>query len=186
MFLCLIFLIFMPFYFHTTSGYPLGKSWFILRRWVGLLVLSVVGVLAVLSPLSSYPQSPSSIPQVGLPIVPLRIKFYTIKAELAATDASRTIGMMGRTSMADNEGMLFVFPQEQSVCMWMKNTLIPLSVAFIDNKGKILNIAEMQAQKEDSHCAKGASLYALEMNRGWFDKKGVAPGDIVGGLESLR
>ncbi|MFX5705574.1 DUF192 domain-containing protein, partial [Acinetobacter baumannii] len=81
--------------------------------------------------------------------------------------------------MGDNEGMLFLFGQPAGVCMWMKNTLIPLSVAFMDEKGVIINIEEMKEQTLDSHCAKRAAVYALEMNKGWFKQKNIKPGTRI-------
>jgi len=84
--------------------------------------------------------------------------------------------------MGPNEGMLFLFPAPASVCMWMKNTYIPLSVAFIDESGKIVNIEDMEPQTTDSHCAKKQVRYALEMNRGWFKQKNIKPGSAIEGL----
>lgn len=114
----------------------------------------------------------------------LNIGLYAIKAEVAITPAQREQGLMFRSQMAQNEGMIFVFERPASVCMWMKNTLIPLSVAFIDDKGKIVNIEDMQAQTLDSHCSKKDVLvrYALEMNLDWFKKKNIKPGAVVSGL----
>jgi len=85
--------------------------------------------------------------------------------------------------MAANQGMLFVFPRAERHCMWMRNTYIPLSVAFIDDQGKILNIEDMKPQTETSHCANAPARFALEMNRGWFAEKGIKPGQRIGGLE---
>lgn len=107
---------------------------------------------------------------------------YVIKAEVAASEAERQQGLMFREKMAGNEGMLFDFEAPAGVCMWMKNTLIPLSVAFIDGSGKIVNIEDMQPQTTDSHCAKKSVRYALEMNQGWFRQKNIKPGSIINGL----
>lgn len=107
---------------------------------------------------------------------------YVIKAEIAANEAERQQGLMFREKMASNEGMLFDFEAPAGVCMWMKNTLIPLSVAFIDNNGKIINIEDMQPQTTDSHCAKKAVRYALEMNQGWFKQKNIKPGSLISGI----
>ncbi|MDR2637738.1 MAG: DUF192 domain-containing protein [Zoogloeaceae bacterium] len=106
----------------------------------------------------------------------LSVGFYNIEVEVAATPEDRMRGLMQRKNLAENAGMLFVFPQAERHCMWMKNTLIPLSVAFLDDSGKILNIRDMQPHSEESHCADAPARYALEMNRGWFAKKGIAPG----------
>lgn len=93
---------------------------------------------------------------------------------------------MFREKMAQNEGMVFVFDGPAEVCMWMKNTLLPLSVAFIDGNGKIVNIEDMKPQSLDSHCAKSLVRYALEMNAGWFKQKNVKPGSLIEGLPPLR
>jgi uncharacterized membrane protein (UPF0127 family) len=89
---------------------------------------------------------------------------------------------MFRKSLAANQGMLFVFAELERHCMWMRNTYVPLSVAFIDEAGVILNIADMQPQTEDSHCAVKPARYALEMNQGWFAAKGIKPGAKIAGL----
>lgn len=79
--------------------------------------------------------------------------------------------------------MLFVFPQDNTYCMWMRNTLIPLSVAFLDDEGRIINIADMAPHSEENHCARRPARYALEMNRGWFAQRGITAGSKVRGLE---
>jgi len=107
---------------------------------------------------------------------------YLIRAEVAYTFDARAQGLMFRRSLGPNEGMLFVFPEAESHCMWMKNTLIPLSVAFIDEKGKIVSISDMLPQTETSHCAKAAAKFALEMNKGWFAAKRIKPGAVIAGL----
>ena len=105
-----------------------------------------------------------------------------IHAEVAATDAQREQGLMYRKSLPENNGMLFVFDRPARSCMWMKNTLIPLSVAFIDYEGTIVNIEEMIPMTTDSHCSAGWIRYALEMNAGWFSKNGLRPGSRISGL----
>ncbi|MGN6390177.1 MAG: DUF192 domain-containing protein [Burkholderiaceae bacterium] len=121
-----------------------------------------------------------------LPVIPLTAGVYLIQAEVAATDAQREQGLMYRKSLAENGGMLFLFGAPAGVCMWMKNTLIPLSVAFIGVDGHIVNIEDMQPQTENSHCAKKPIAYALEMNAGWFERRHVKPGAKIGGLPPLR
>ncbi len=116
------------------------------------------------------------------PTTQLNIGIHLIKAEVAQSEAEREQGLMFRDKMGDNEGMLFLFGQPAGVCMWMKNTLIPLSVAFMDEKGVIINIEEMKEQTLDSHCAKRAAVYALEMNKGWFKQKNIKPGTKIEGL----
>ncbi len=108
-----------------------------------------------------------------------------LKAEVAATPQARQVGLMNRKSLADNVGMLFVFPSGMRVCMWMKDTLIPLSVAFLDDEGRILNIADMQPGSLQTHCSVAPARYALEVNRGWFLRRAILPGDVATGIEDL-
>lgn len=116
---------------------------------------------------------------------PLQIGNHSIRAEIANTPESRTSGLMFRRQLADSSGMIFVFPQPRRVSMWMKNTLIPLSVAFIDAQGRIVNIEEMQPHSEQTHSSDGKATYALEMNQGWFKKRGIRKGQQVSGLDKL-
>jgi uncharacterized membrane protein (UPF0127 family) len=116
------------------------------------------------------------------PAIPLNIGIHMIRAEVAGSPSEREQGLMFRNSMGANEGMLFLFEAPAEICMWMKNTLIPLSVAFIDDNGKIINIENMQPQTTESHCGKKLVRYALEMNRGWFKQKNIRPGSMVDGL----
>jgi len=132
--------------------------------------------------LSSLPAVQAQTPPRHFPTTQLNIGIHLIKAEVAQTEAEREQGLMFREKMGDNEGMLFLFKSPAGVCMWMKNTLIPLSVAFLDDKGEIINIEEMKAETLDSHCAKRGATYALEMNRGWFKQKNIKPGTIIDGL----
>lgn len=118
-----------------------------------------------------------------MPRVELTASFYRIEAEVAADQASRVQGLMNRRSMAANQGMLFVFTQADRHCMWMRNTFLPLSVAFLDEQGRILNIEDMKPQTENNHCAAGPARYALEMNAGWFSGKGLKAGQRIGGVE---
>ena len=108
---------------------------------------------------------------------------YRIQAELANTDESRTEGLMHRKSMAANHGMLFVFGHEARYCMWMRNTLMPLSVAFLDGRGRIINVDEMQPQTENTHCATKPAKFALEMNAAWFKRRGLGAGTIIAGID---
>jgi len=120
-----------------------------------------------------------------LPAVDLAAGMHLIRAEVADNMGARTTGLMHRKSMAQNAGMVFVFEENAAHCMWMKNTLIPLSVAFIDEAGAIVNIADMQPHSEQSHCATRPSVYALEMAQGWFAQRGIKPGAKLGGLDKL-
>lgn len=120
-----------------------------------------------------------------LPVVELGAGMYRIEAELAATPETRQVGLMNRPVMAAQHGMVFVFTADARHCMWMRNTLIPLSVAFLDRGGRILNIEDMQPRTETNHCAAGLARFALEMNLGWFADKGVKPGDVLRGFDRL-
>jgi uncharacterized protein len=117
-----------------------------------------------------------------LPVVQLTAGMHLIRAEVAADFPSRAQGLMYRSAMPSNAGMLFIFDEPATQCMWMKNTLIPLSVAFIDEHGAVINIEDMAPQTEDSHCARKPARYALEMNRGWFAARGIKPGSRIGGI----
>ena len=120
--------------------------------------------------------------QPPLPTVKLNAGIHVIQAEVARTTPTRSQGLMQRKAMAQGAGMLFVFDESATHCMWMKNTLIPLSVAFMDERGVIVNIADMQPLDETSHCALRPVRYALEMNQGWFNKRGIAPGTQIDGI----
>ena len=121
-----------------------------------------------------------------LPVAQLSAGMHLIRAEVAADMASRSRGLMFRKSLAPNAGMLFVFDEASQHCMWMKNTYVALSVAFLDEQGTIINIEDMAPQTEDTHCAKKPARYALEMDRGWFASRGIKPGTKLGGIEKLR
>jgi len=114
--------------------------------------------------------------------ITLNLKSFQVQAEVADRPASRARGLMYRESLPDNQGMLFVFDTPSRQCMWMKNTPLPLSVAFIKADGRIANIAQMQPQTETIHCASEDVLYALEMTQGWFWSRAIKPGDSVLGL----
>lgn len=121
-----------------------------------------------------------------LPVAELRAGMHLIRAEVAADFSTRGRGLMHRKGLAPNAGMLFVFDAPSQQCMWMKNTYIPLSVAFLDEQGAIINIADMQPHSEQTHCSARPALYALEMTRGWFAERGIKPGVKLGGLDKLR
>jgi hypothetical protein len=123
--------------------------------------------------------------QPPLTMVELGAGMHVIRAEVADTFTSRMQGLMRRTSLPQNGGMLFVFDDESTHCMWMKNTLIPLSVAFLDARGAIINIAEMEPHSEQSHCAARPARYALEMAQGWFAQRGIRAGAPLRGLDKL-
>ena len=137
---------------------------------LGLTLCLATGVPSRADPLLTYP---------------LQIAGHTLRAEIANTEQSRLRGLMFRTTLPESRGMIFVYPEEARHAMWMKNTPIPLSVAFIDRDGRILNIEHMEPHSERSHASSGNAKYALEMNRGWFDRRGIKPGDRVEGLRKI-
>jgi uncharacterized membrane protein (UPF0127 family) len=120
-------------------------------------------------------------PQMNLPRVKLAAGMHQIEAQVAHTADQRATGLMHRKEMPLHEGMLFVFDQPSQQCFWMKNTLLPLSVAFLTDDGTILNIAEMAPQTLESHCSVGPVRYVLEMNKGWFAKRGIKAGMRLSG-----
>jgi uncharacterized membrane protein (UPF0127 family) len=120
------------------------------------------------------------------PLAQLNAGMHLIRAEVVSDPGTRAQGLMHRKSLAQNAGMLFIFDEQAPHCMWMKNTLIPLSVAFIDDNGAIVNIADMEPHSEASHCATRPVRYALEMNRGWFAARGVKPGSRLGGIPGVK
>jgi len=103
-----------------------------------------------------------------------------VTAEIADTPALREHGLMGRDSLPENHGMLFVYPDERSLSFWMRSTPIDLDIAFMDRAGAILNIATMQANDDSSHVSEGPAMYALEMEAGWFEANGIDAGTRVG------
>jgi uncharacterized membrane protein (UPF0127 family) len=141
------------------------------------------GVLAVMLRMALVALALAASPARGqLPVVELGAGMHLIRAELAADDPSRVQGLMFRKSLGQNEGMLFVFDESTTHCMWMKNTFTPLSVAFLDEAARIVNIADMTPQSEESHCASQPARYALEMRRGWFAERGIGPGSTIRGI----
>ncbi|MDD3354607.1 DUF192 domain-containing protein [Zoogloea sp.] len=123
--------------------------------------------------------------QSPMPRTELSVGMYRIDAEVAATQEHRMVGLMQRRSLPANGGMIFVFAEPRRHCMWMKNTPLPLSVAFLDEEGRIINIADMQPHSEDNHCAARPARFALEMSQGWFRQKGLDAGTKVMGAERL-
>ena len=120
-------------------------------------------------------------PQPKLKTVPLTAGMHVIQAELAITPEQQQIGMMFRRTMGANEAMLFIEETASVRCFWMRNTFIPLSIAFLADDGTIVNIADMQPQSDQSHCSAQPVRYALEMNMGWFAKRGLKPGSRIRG-----
>lgn len=118
----------------------------------------------------------------SLPIIELKAGMYRIEAELADTPAARQTGLMYRTFMPTNTGMLFVFPEKAIHCFWMRNTKLPLTIAFIDDDGKIVNLSDMEPETQNNHCPRGPVRFALEMNQKWFAQRALGHGTVITGL----
>lgn len=118
--------------------------------------------------------------------ISLQIGAFRISAEVAAEPDQRARGLMHRESLAPDSGMVFVFERPERICMWMKNTPLPLTVAFIDAGGEVINLADMRPRTETPHCAMRPALYALEMEQGWFERRGIGPGKKIKGLPTPR
>jgi uncharacterized protein len=132
-------------------------------------------------------QMPPGTKQPGdFPRAKLTAGMFVIDAAVAANDPDREQGLMYRTQLAPNEGMLFVFDVNAVHCFWMKNTLIPLSIAFMRADGTITDIDEMQAETTNNHCPRNNGVYALEMSQGWFSAKGIKPGMKIQGLPQAQ
>ena len=148
---------------------PMSFAVLLLRR--GLLALAVVAAAG------AWPQDQ---PQ-NLAATTLKVGMHSIRAQLAITPMQRQIGLMHRREMPSHEGMLFVFDEPSQQCFWMRNTLIPLSIAFLAEDGTVVNLADMKPQSDDSHCSAKPVRFVLEMNQGWFAKRGVKPGTRISG-----
>ena len=145
-----------------------------IKRAASSALLSAACLISAL--LAAEPAVAQQIPQSGLRVVEIGAGMHLIHAEVAQTDEQRAIGLMARKEMAQNAGMIFVFEQPSQQCFWMRNTLIPLSAAFIADDGTIVNIVDMQPLSDQSHCSTKPVRYVLEMNKGWFDKRGFKAG----------
>ncbi|WVN42478.1 DUF192 domain-containing protein [beta proteobacterium MWH-UniP1] len=141
------------------------------QYFLGRLVLAALALAAATQPLQAQ----------TLPTETLHVRFFQITAEIAQTNAQRTKGLMGRQSLPPSHGMLFVFEQAEQQCFWMRNTPLPLTIAFVADDGKIVNFADMTPFSEQAHCSAKPVKYALEMEQGWFKKRGVLVGDAITG-----
>lgn len=150
---------------HRIETMPDSKS--MPRRFLAVLALAALVTGAAMA---------QDRPQPRLETIELTAGMHLIRAEVAQTAQQQATGMMFRTAMGANEGMLFVNEQAGVRCFWMRNTLIPLSIAFIADDGTIVNIAEMQPRSDDSHCSARPVRFALEMPKGWFSRRGIQPG----------
>lgn len=122
-------------------------------------------------------------PNPPLPIKRLSAGMHIIQAEVASTPETRSTGLMFRKTLAPNHGMLFVFDQTNVQCFWMRNTFIPLSIAFLLDDGTIVNVADMKPQSDHSHCSSKPIRFALEMEQGWFATRAMTPGKKILGLQ---
>jgi uncharacterized membrane protein (UPF0127 family) len=120
-------------------------------------------------------------PQLQLPRTKLSAGMHVLDVQLSQTPEQRQIGLMSRKDMPQHEGMLFVFEQPATQCFWMRNTLIPLTAAFLEDDGTIVNLADMKPQSDDSHCSAKPVRFVLEMNVGWFAKRQIKAGYKIRG-----
>ena len=142
-----------------------------------LLTRTAAGLAMVLAcTLTSAQDAPQQLPAIRL-----STGMHVLQVQLAQTPEQQQIGLMFRKSMGTNEGMLFVFDEPRQQCFWMKNTLLPLSVAFIADDGSVVNLDNMKPQTLDSHCSTKPVRFVLEMNVGWFDKRGIKAGSKFAG-----
>jgi len=141
------------------------------------IATALVGLVALLGS-SSYAQNSA---QMELPRTKLSAGIHLIDTQLATNPEQRETGLMFRKEMPASEGMLFIFERASEQCFWMKNTLLPLTAAFVADDGTIVNLADMKPQTTNSHCSTQPVRYVLEMNLGWFDKKGIKAGFKLGG-----
>ena len=141
---------------------------------------TAIALLSWLLMLGSLAQA-QNLPQMDLPRIKISAGMHLIDTQIASTEQQRATGLMFRKDMPQTEGMLFVFEQASLQCFWMKNTLLPLSAAFVADDGTIINLVEMKPQTTDSHCSTQPVRFVLEMNQGWFQKKGIKAGFKLGG-----
>ena len=150
----------------------------ILRAPLGRVAAALAATLLFLAPLARA--------QERLPVASVKVAGHALRVEVAATDAQRSRGLMHRDKLAPNDGMLFVFDDPGYHAMWMMNTLLPLSVAFVDGEGRILNILDMEPHTLDPNVAAGPARYAIETNKGWFAQRRIKAGDKVAGLPKVK
>ena len=156
-------------------------------KWLCLLGqrslrVALFSLLVALTTIGALPLA-SAQTIVPLPVKQLSVGMHVIRAEVASNYETRARGLMYRKELSPNAGMLFVFPQPAVQCFWMRNTLIPLSIAFIADDGMIIDIVDMTPMTENSHCSSAPVRLALEMEQGWFAKRGITIGKKIGGLQ---
>lgn len=152
------------------------------RLSISLISIVLIAFASVM-PFAARAKDTATAVTASLPTIALKAGGQAIHAEVASTDETRQKGLMFREKMARNDGMLFVFNELAYHAMWMRNTPLPLAVAFMDDAGKIVSIHEMEPHTEITHQAAGPARYALEMNRGWFAANKIKAGDSIKGLE---
>ena len=148
-------------------------------RYLALALPAALAALATAAPAQDAAQAP-------LAAVTLNAGIHKIRAEVARSPQQSSVGLMHRREMAANDGMLFSYDVPATRCFWMKNTLLPLSIAFIADDGTVVNIEDMQPLALDSHCSKQPVRHALEMNQGWFGRRGIQPGAKLQGAPFTR
>ncbi|MEY4470367.1 MAG: hypothetical protein RIT20_708 [Pseudomonadota bacterium] len=159
---------------HFSASRPAFPGPFLRKAFATALAMLAMSVAA------------QSSPQLQLPRAKLTAGMHVLDVQLAQTAEQRQIGLMWRKEMPQHEGMLFVFEQPATQCFWMRNTLIPLSAAFLADDGSIVNIADMKPQSDDSHCSEKPVRFVLEMNQGWFAKRQLKAGYKLGGALFTR
>lgn len=170
----------LPSLAHRFSPLPASRT----HAYRAAICLAMGLMLGASPVLSQSPQT--SGPQLGLARTQMTAGMHRLEVQLAQTPEQRQIGLMWRKDMPTHEGMLFVFEQASTQCFWMRNTLISLTAAFLDDDGTIVNLADMQPQSEDSHCSAKPVRFVLEMNQGWFAKRQIRPGYKLGGTLFIK
>lgn len=148
--------------------------------------IRLVRAALLLTALGLQTAAQAQTPQMTLQRMQLSAGMHLLDVQLALTPEQRQIGLMWRKEMPQHEGMLFVFEQPARQCFWMRNTLLPLTAAFVDDDGTIVNLADMKPQNDDSHCSAKPVRFVLEMNQGWFAKRNIQAGYKLGGAAFKR
>jgi hypothetical protein len=150
-----------------------------IRKLLSPLFTSIVAIAAAAA-------VSHAVAAAELPTITLTIGTHKVTAEIARTPEEQMLGLMNRFSLKPDHGMIFVYERPAALSFWMKNTYIPLSIAFIAPDGRIVNIEDMKPQTEDTHFSKGPAQYALEMKKGWFAERGIGPGAVVTGIPPVK
>ncbi len=169
-----------------TMGQKAGEKWTAAALLQPMLpksdrLLCVLGMLFSSALVLPLPVKAQDAPQINLQRTKLAVGMHQIDAQVALSPEQRQIGLMFRKEMPQHEGMIFVFEEPTKQCFWMKNTLLPLTAAFVADDGTIVNLEDMKPQTENPHCSVKPVRYVLEMNQGWFAKKGIKAGSKLGG-----